>query len=63
MISGIVILGVKRDAVVGMRAVVLSLAVVSVLKVIAAVGAAVVMVLLGAKVDETGRLVGSVLDG
>ena len=51
MISGSVVLGVKRDVVVGMKAVVVSLVVVFFLTVIAAVGVAVAVVLVGAQVD------------
>lgn len=49
MTSGIVVLGVKREVVVGMKAVVVSLVVVFFLTVIAAVGAAVAVVLVGAQ--------------
>lgn len=61
MISGIVVLRVERDVVVGMKAVVVSLVVVSFLTVMAAVGAAVVVVLVGAQVP--GCSVGWLLGG
>lgn len=63
MISGIVVSGVEMDVVVGMKAVVISLVVVFFLTVMAAVGAAVAVVLVGAKVGELGCLVGWLLGG
>lgn len=59
MISGIVVLGIERDVVVGMKAVVVSLVVVFFLT----VGAAVAVVLVGAQVVVPGCLVGWLLGG
>lgn len=63
MISGSVVLGVERDVVVGMKAVVVSLVVVFFLTVTAAVGAAVAVVLVGAQVDVGCFLVGLLFGG
>lgn len=61
--SGTVVFGVTGDVVAGMKAVVVSLVVVFVLAVTAAVGAAVAVVLVGAQVVGPGRLVGWLLGG
>lgn len=63
MMSGTVVFGVTGDVVAGMKAVVVSLVVVFVLAVTAAVGAAVAVVLVGAQVVGPGRLVGWLLGG
>lgn len=63
MILGIVVLGVERDVVVGMKAVVVSLVVVFFLTVIETVGPAVVVVFMGAQVVVLGCLVGWLLGG
>lgn len=65
MISGIVVLGVERDVVEGMKAVVVAVVVVFLFTVtVAAVGAAVAVVLEGAQVGaDVGCLVGRLLGG
>lgn len=62
-ISGIVVLGYERDVVLGIKAVVVSLVAVLSLTVIAAVGAAEDVVLVGAQVGEAGCWGGWLLGG
>lgn len=63
LISGIVVLGTEGDVVLGIKAVVVSVIVVPSITVMAVVGAAEDVVLLGAQVDEAGRVVGLLLGG
>lgn len=62
-ISGIVVLWTEKDVVLGIKAVVVSLVVVLSHTMIAAVGAAEDVVLVGAQVGEAGCLVGWLLGG
>lgn len=62
-ISGIVVLETVRDVVFGIEVVVVSLVVVLSLRVIAAVGAAEDVVIMGAQVGETGCWAGWLLGG